>query len=286
MSFTDLISQLTPNSLKGEIIDTLSEIKLLNAKQIYSKVKINKDVSYQAVHKALVELEQIKVIQKENKQYSINQEWVDNLIKKLNRIKSSKTKKSEEIYVNKSSESPQIFKFKSYSKLCVAIAELLKSRVLAKKDDTSFVCVLEYGWFPFKFKFGDFLTLGEMMQANPGAINIIRTKIPLGEWILKQYKRINALCAPIGTKVDIDNDIFAYGDYVIEIYFSEESKKIIKTYYNKTKSLNGIYREFALKKEPEMDITVTITKNPSLSKLIGDQLRKIYHESIKKEKKK
>ena len=110
MSFTDLISQLTPNSLKGEIIDTLSEIKLLNAKQIYSKVKINKDVSYQAVHKALVELEQIKVIQKDGKIYSINQEWVESLIKKLNKIKSNKKRNSEEININKKFEGSQVFK--------------------------------------------------------------------------------------------------------------------------------------------------------------------------------
>ena len=285
MSFNEMLSQFTPNSLKGEIIETISNNSQLNAKQIHSKVKINKDVSYQAVHKALNELEQAKVIQKDGRVYSINQEWIDNITKKLNRIKSNKTRNSGEIKVNKNSETPQVFKFKSYSKLCVTMAELLKSRVLATKNDTTFICTLEYGWFPFKFKFGDFLTLGEMMQANPGAINIIRTKTPLGEWILKQYKRINALSAPIGTKVDIDHDLFVYDKYIIEIHFSKESKEIIKYYYNKTKSLNGIYREFALKKEPEMDITVTITKNPSLAKFLGNQLRETYENAIKKEKK-
>jgi hypothetical protein len=284
MPFNDILPQFTPHSLKGAIIETLSEESLLNAKQIHSKIKIDKDISYQAVHKALNELEQVKIIQKEGRIYSINQEWIDILIKKLNQIKSNKTGKTGQIKINKNSKSPQIFKFKSYSRLCVTIAELLKSRVLAKKRDTSFICTLEYGWFPFKFKFGDFLTLGEMMQANPGAINIIRTDTPLGRWICKQYKRINAVCAPIGTKVNIDHDLFAYEDYIIEIRFSKESKAKIKHYYNKIKSLNGIYREFALKKEPEMDITVTITKNPSLSKFLGSQLRETYKEAIKKNK--
>jgi hypothetical protein len=282
MSFNELLSQLTPNSLKGEIIGALSEESLLTAKQIYSRTKINKEVSYQAVHKALTELEQIKVIQKEGKSYSINKDWVDNLLKKLTRLKSDKTKKSGEIIVNKNSETPQVFKFKSYSKLCVAMAELLKSRILAKKNDTNFICTLEYGWFPFKFKFGDFLTLGEMMKENPGAINIIRTDTPLGRWIHKQYQKINAACAPIGTKVDIDKDLFIYGDYIIEIKFSDEDKKIINHYFNKIKNLNGMYLEFALQKEPQMDITVTITKNRSLSKLLGNQLRAIYKEAMKK----
>jgi hypothetical protein len=283
MSFNDLLSQLTPNSLKGEIIDILSESSLFSAKQIYSRIKLNKTISYQAVHKALVELEHIHVIEKDGKKYSINHEWVDNLIKKLNKIKQTS---SGEMKISKNSEIPQVFKFKSFSKLCVSIAELLKSRVLAKQEDTNFICTLEYGWFPFKFKFGDFLTLGEMMQSNPGAINIVRTKTPLGEWIVKQYKRINAVCAPIGTKVEIDNDLFIYGEYIIEIHFSKESKEIVKTYYNKVKSLNGIYREFALKKEPEMDITVTVTKNPTLSKLLANELYRAYSDAMTKETKK
>jgi len=284
MSFNNLLSQLTPNSLKGEIIETLSEETQLSAKKIHSKIKIDKDITYQAVHKALVELEQIKVIEKDGKQYSINQSWLEDIIKKLNKIKSNKKEKSEEIYLSKNSESPQFFKFKSYSKLCVTIAELLKSKVLANKKTTNFICTLEYGWIPFKFKFGDFQTLKEMMQTNPESINMIRTKTPLGEWIVKQYKRINALCAPIGTKVEIDNDLFIYGDYIIEVHFSEESKKILKYYYNKIKNLNGIYLEFALKKEPEMDITVIITKNPSLSKFLGNKLRETYNDAIKKKK--
>jgi len=285
MSFNELLSQLTPNSLKGEIIEVLSEYSRLNAKQIHSKVKINKDISYQAVHKALNELEQIKVIQKDGKVYSINQDWVDNLLKKLTRLKSDKTKKSGEIIVNKNSETSQAFKFKSYSKLCVAMAELLKSRVLAKDCKTKFICTMEYGWFPFKFKFGDFLTLGEMMKANPGAINIIRTETPLGNWIHKQYQRIDAVCAPIGTKVDIDKDMFIYGDHIIEISFTDDDKKILDHYFRKTKSLNGIYREFALRKEPEMDITIVITKNPSMAKFLKKQLEDIYKNAIKKEEK-
>lgn len=284
MSFNDLLSQLTPNSVKGEIIDILSENSFASAKQIYSKVKINKAVSYQAVHKSLTELEQTHVIKKDNKKYYINQEWADNLIKKLNKIKSKK-RTLEEISINKNSSGPQIFKFTSYSKLCVSIAELLKSRVLINNKNSIFICTLEYGWFPFKFKFGDFLTLGEMMKANPDAINIVRTKTPLGGWLIKQYKKINAICAPIGTKVDIDTDLFIYCDYILEVHFSKESKDIINYYYNKTKNLNGIYREFALKKEPEMDITLTITKNPALAKLLGKQLKTIYENAIKEEKK-
>jgi hypothetical protein len=224
----------------------------------------------------------MKILEKNEKKYLINKEWIDNSIKTLTQIKATYIDKTKKLKIDKDTDKPQVFKFTSYSALCVSIAELLRDRILAKKEDTNYACTLEYGWFPFKFKFTDFFTLMEMVKNNPTCINIVRTTTPLGKWIHKQYLQINAPSAPIGTKVDIDEDLFVYGEYLIEVRFSEESKKIIEYYYNKLNNIEDVFKEFALKKEPEMDITVTITKNKQLADYLNKKLLDAYNKAMKK----
>ncbi|MFA6269212.1 MAG: hypothetical protein WC652_05320, partial [archaeon] len=268
-------------SLKDQILSSLAQKNLPTAKELYSNISKNKSISYQAVYKALNELESARVLEKNGREYSINNDWVDNSIKALNQIKTTYVNKTKKLKIDRETEKPQIFKFTSYSALCVSMAELLRDRALSNPADKGFICTLEYGWFPFKFKFGDFFTLMETVKNNPEAINIIRKNTPLGKWIQEQYKRINAICAPMGTKVDINEDLFINGEYIIEIRFSEESKKILEKYYNKLRNMEDVFREFALRKEPEMDITVTITKNSQLAEFLRAKLMDVYEKSIK-----
>ncbi len=281
MAINLLLSQFNSGSLKDQIINSLAQKNMQTAKELYSNISKNKTISYQAIYKTLNELESAGILEKNNREYSINNEWIENSIKALNQIKTTYIDKTKKFKIDKDAEKPQIFKFTSYSTLCVSMAELLRDRVLSKKEDKGFICTLEYGWFPFKFKFGDFFTLMETVKNNPEAINMIRKNTPMGQWIHEQYQRINALCAPIGTKVDIDEDLFINGEYIIEIRFSEESKKIVDKYYNKLRNMEDIFKEFALKKEPEMDITVTITKNPQLAEFLRKKLMDSYEKAIK-----
>jgi len=275
MAINSLLAQFNSGSVKDQIINLLTQSRL-TIKEIYQEISKNRSISYQAVHKAIVELEKMSVLEKSGREYSINNEWVDSSIKALNQIKSTYIDRTKKIRIDKETEKPQIFKFTSFSVLCVSIAELLRDRVLVKSEDKRCISTLEYGWFPFKFKFGDFFTLMEMVKNNPAGINIIRKDTPFGRWIHAQYTRINAICAPIGTEVDIDEDLFVYGEYLIEIKFSEDSKKIFEKYYNKLHNMEDVFKEFALRKEPEMNITVIITKNPQLAGFLNKKLMDIY----------
>ena len=280
MPLNPILAQFNSGSLKDQIITILTQNRL-TAKEIYSEVSKNKTISYQAVHKALTELEKIRVLEKNGREYSIDKEWIDNSIKTLTHIKTTYIDKAKKFKINKETEKPQVFKFTSFSTLCVSVAELFRDRVLSKESDKGFICTLEYGWFPFKFKFGDFFTLMEMVKVNPGTTNIIRNDTPLGRWIHEQYLRINAFGAPIGTPVDIDEDLFVCGDYLLEARFSEDSKNILKKYYNKLENMEDIFKEFALRQEPEMSIIVTITKNPQLANFLRNKLQDIYENSAK-----
>ena len=143
------------SSSKEKIIQLLSEHWPLSTKEIH--LKINKDystdVSYQAIHKMLLELNNEKIIEKTGKEWKLKKEW---LLKGELFFKKSLDEYNgllNKYNITSPFEGSRTFKFDNFSELCVKTAELLASKILAKNGDGCFICVLEYGWWTFKFKF-------------------------------------------------------------------------------------------------------------------------------------
>lgn len=276
----------TKKGTKEAIIHILTEEWPLSAKEIHKRLEREVTISYQGTHKTLNELEETKVIIKKGKEYALNLSTIDENISTLNKIKQNYSKKVGKMSINKNITTPQVIHFNNYSNMCVAMAEFLASRILLKDNDTHCACTLEYGWWPLRFSFIDYILLAKAAQKNPDSIIIIRKKTPFGEWISKQYKKINLRMAPLGTTVNIAEDIYTLGDYIMEITFSPETKAMFEKYYNKCHNIEDIFKEFGLQNEPEVDITVTITKNPALAKFLKAKLEEVYEKAIDMEAKK
>ncbi|HLC62320.1 MAG TPA: hypothetical protein VJI52_04865 [Candidatus Nanoarchaeia archaeon] len=263
---------------KQKIFEVLSEKWPLTAKTIFEAVKkfYASELTYQAVHKTLKEMELEKMVIKKNNGYSLNVDWLQGVKKSIEQV--------EKRYLeNNKIKIPQDFsgsielEFDSYTDLTVSTAELILSRQLANgPEDKEMICTLEYGWWPFKFRFEHFEILAKMMFKNPDSKNIIRKKTPFGEWIRAQYKKIGAVSAPIGTKLEIDEDIFVLGNCLVEVKFDVASKKIIEHYYSKWKNVEDAFNEFGLKEEPKIHATMRITKNPEMAAFMRKQLESVF----------
>ena len=283
MMETNSLGIIAEKGTKNQIIQILSNEYPLTAKKIYERLQkqYSSTISYQGVHKTIKELEKNSIIERKNNDYLLNVEWLHQSKNSLEKIEKKYLKNNEIKIPNEFSGSIQI-KFDSISELSVSTAQLLLSRQLARdENDKEFICTLEYGWWPFKFKFDDFYLLFQMMVHNPNSKNIIRKKTPFGEWIWKQYKRINAINAPIGTNVNINEELFIQGDHIIEVTFDEKTKKIIYQYYNKWKNIEDSFKDFALKEEPKINATMKITKNPEMASFLRKQLNHVLEESLK-----
>jgi len=272
-------------STKQKIIDLLSNEYPLTAKSIHSKLQrlYSSEISYQGVHKLLKEMETQKVIEKKKNEYLLNIEWIQKSKKTMERVEQKYLQNNKIVIPEDFSGSIQI-EFDSMTDLCVSTAELLLSRKLAT-DRIDFICTLEYGWWPFKFKFEHFHLLHMMVKANPACKNIIRKKTPFGEWVRKEYNKIGAVSAPLGTKVNFENDLFVQGDSIIQINFDKDTKAIIESYYKKWNSLEGAFIDFALEDEPKIQATILITKNPVMAEYWRKHLTKVLEESLKGAKK-
>jgi len=274
-------------STKQKIIDLLSNEYPLPAKSIHSKLQrlYSAEITYQGVHKTLKEMEHEKVIERKKNEYLLSIEWIQKSKKMMERVEQKYLQNQKIVIPEDFSGSIEI-EFDSLTDLAVSAAELLMSRQLARNsDDPSFICTMEYGIWSFKFKFEHLKLLLNMVIANSKPKNIIRKKTPFGEWVRKQYCRVGGISAPTGTKLDINEDLFIQGDCIIEVLYSEETKKIIEHYYTKWKTLDDCYKEFGLKDEPKTHSVMRITKNPEMANFWRNHLTKVLKESLKAKKK-
>jgi len=268
-------------STKQKIIIILTDEWPLTAKKIYNRLQkeFKTTVTYQAIHKIIKELVAENIITKNGNLYKLNIEWIQNS-KRLMAELEKRYLQNQKIKIPENSEFGLIeLEFHSMTDLSVSIAELLFSRQLARNsEDKSFVCIMEYGWWTIKFRFEHLELLGKMALTNYKPVAIIRKKTPFGTWIRKQYSRAGGICPPIGTKFEIEEDIFIQGNYIIEVKFDNETKKFFQNYYLKWKNSEDLFKDFGLKEEPKINAIVRITKNENMA----DYFRKKIYEIVKK----
>lgn len=83
-------------SLKNSIILILAKEWPLRAGEVFYKISRKKEISRQAVHRALDEMNELSLLTKKSKHYELNQEW----LKAVNDF-SEKTLKKYETYSEK-----------------------------------------------------------------------------------------------------------------------------------------------------------------------------------------
>ena len=71
------------DNMKNKIINLILNDRLLSAREMYKKIKIEACVSYQYVHKTMKELVEEKILLKEKRLYHLNPKWALELRNKL-----------------------------------------------------------------------------------------------------------------------------------------------------------------------------------------------------------
>ncbi len=271
------------SSTQEKIVSILSERWPLTAKEIYNTLirEFGMEVSYQAVHKILTDLEENRVIEKSAKNYELSDQWIKRGKGFFTEIDKRYSDSFGKYEIDPNFEGTITLEFKDYSLFCVTIARIMASKALVGNGPNIVITLMKYGWWPFKFKFKDLELLATMTKNNPKAYAILTNDTPFGRWILKQYVRVGGIAAPIGTEIGLKEDMLIQGDSIAEIKFSDESLKIIKESYGELHGLDDLYRKFGLRKQPpEMHATVKITKNPALSELLRKQIIDRYFKGV------
>ncbi len=268
-------------STKDQLISVLSQKWPLTTKQMHFSLQrqFAAKITYQAVHKLLSKLEHEKIVSKNKNAWQLDSAWLQKQSTFFQQTIQKYAGNKNRYNFDPSFEGTQTFEFDNWTDLNVQTAELLSSHKLNPKTEP-FYCVLEYGWWTFKFQFEQLELLYNMIRNCPNTRYLIQKKTPFGEWIGKQYRRVGGIGVPVGTNIGMKEDFFVQGDYIIEASTSEKGKKIIEHYWNKWHSLNDLFKEFGLKKEPKIESTVKITKNPQLAAFMKKELEKYFEKKM------
>lgn len=268
-----------PKTAKDAIIHTLSTIFPLNAKKLHYTLEREQgmNITYQAVHKALLELENEHILTKNENAWQLNPAWLDSQENFIRQTRQKYAGNKNKYNIDLNYEGPQTFEFDNHTDFSVETARLVADKVLCKNKETAYF-MLEYGWWTPKFKFSHLALLNKLMRSSPKSCHIIRKVTPFGVWVQKQYERAGGK-GLIGLNVPFDDDMLVQGEWIVQVHLASESKKIIEKYWKKWKGLEDCFKEFGLKEEPKMKIIATVTKNPTMARFLSQEMEKYVEEA-------
>jgi hypothetical protein len=250
-------------STKSQIVAILSVEWPLSCRKIYNKLaRSGNNITYQAVHKAILQMVAEGMLIRKGQDYSLNLDWI-NEIERFSRG-------VEDAYLGGKGKSPELegdvtqenFE-RGYDVVEFLIDNLLSGKFVpldSRKIEVT--AKVQHMWNPFVLVPSDF---GRMKALAPkiDAKVICRGNTRLDEVIAKFYRafRVKVL---LGADVPETPEVVIVGDTMIQIFNPEEMRRIVDETYRKTKtvlSLN-LVRTFSEISYRKMRVTVLVNRNP------------------------
>jgi len=264
-------------STQDYIIEVLSNEWPLTAKQIHNKLKRNYalNISYQAVHKQLKQMQTEKMIAKDGKEFFLSYSWIKKISDYSERLKSSLDKKNEndsKIAILDSLIACGQFLINDFMG-----NETGKYQNPKNKDS---VCLWNHAWPIVGASQEQHEKMKKMFSETTHwsvcAHSTFLDKIT-SEYVAKIGKKV-----VLNHKTSMNADTFTEGDYIMQAHFPEKLKKDMHKLYMKVKSK----KDFDMKEMFEFgsrqyQIKVVIFKNQELADSLREEAKKLYEENKK-----
>ena len=106
-----------PKTTKEQIISLLSEEWPLTAKEIHDKLEkeFYTELSYQATHKMLTEMQENSLLSNINKKFELNPNWVKNQKQFFEKIEAKYSGDDKKYVIDQDTYEPQKFEFNDMS---------------------------------------------------------------------------------------------------------------------------------------------------------------------------
>jgi len=270
---TILLINEKKSSTKSFIIRIVLLVENININQIKSMLKkdFNKNISYQAIRKVLLELIESEVIIKnDNNTYRINKVWVLQLKEAINIIEKTVSKQKKIKRIDKDTEQ---ITFKNLNDLGYFILFGLENQYFASGKEHKTYIYIEHLWIPFsnperrdKVK--------ELFTNNN--VNILIKNNSLGDKMLsKWYNK----CAKVKLNIDMQTpcQYMLRNDCVIQIFMDEELKIKMNNLYKLKGVINlNLFQELIDITNKEYGIEVIITRNKKIADQIKNKIKSYF----------
>ena len=269
MSLSFAVPSSKPISAEDFIILSLSKKFPLSAKEIYSSIRREGfEISYQAVHKKLKDLEKQSVLAKQGSKYLINRNWILNTKHLLESMDKSLIKSNEKAEAKEA----VCLSFDSYNDFAThMLEELAKEREL-EPGGICTTCQKHLYWI-LSISKRDYDLLKKLGSGGKSYI-VCEGKSVADKLLLPIYKKLGWKIVT-GTNYSEKYDLIVYRDWIHQVFFSEKQKKFIEDFCKKAPTLEKFTSDFHKEYfENKGKIKVIIFKDKELARqLRADTLK-------------
>jgi hypothetical protein len=214
------------------IIEILSNEWPLTAKQIYNRLKRNYglSVSYQAIHKHLKQMEKEKILIKNERNLSLNPNWVESKKTFFERLRKSLGKENYE-------EGRSVF-FCCETFIDVAKFVLTEFINLPNPENKPFVSLVYHAWPSIALSDELFKEFIKFHLKTKHYILVAQNTL-VDRMVGKTFEQHNG-SIKYGVTLPFSPDTLVSGDFIAYIYFNIKGKKIYDQFCRTTKSLKKL----------------------------------------------
>jgi len=269
-------------SVKDRVITILSEEYPLTTMQLYLKIKrnYNLSVTYQAVRKAIESLMDKKILEREEKSYKINKQWIfetksffDSLL-----LKYEEGRKFLKISPEFNKDNYSIYTFNTlldldnfWGDIMLYWADHIKS-----EEPREFIAVGHYSWWML-INFGRETKIFEYYNKKKIKSSFILWKNNcLNKWAIKIYKNLKLKCSISENKQeDEHSSINVMGDTIIQVQYDKKIIEKLRRFFEQNKSIQEAKIEEITKlAHAPCEIKFILYKNKSLAKTLRESYKK------------
>ena len=241
------------------------------------KKQYGRDVTFQAVRKAVLQLVEAGVLLRTDKKFSINKEWVkeskaliDGLYERLNTKQSSKSIESIGGQVS-------VFTFNSLNELMKFWQNLIDGWYKGfKQGDYPYNCYQGAHLWEGLLHPDSERTIMRQLKDKSIKSHILTTgNTPLDKQIVQFYKKIGIKThiEPSSSSFDKSYYVGTYGDLVIQSRYPEEIVKNLDTFFKHNKKLGDLdLEELSEIVNKRMEIKLTVIKDINMAKQINKSI--------------
>ncbi len=270
-------------STKSQIVGILSKEWPLSCRKIYNRLTKEKgsDITYQAAHKAVIQMVDEGILEKSGLDYSINLDWLNRIGRFSRDVTDAYSEGSQKIPLD--SDTTQHNFQSGYEAIRFLLENFSEGKFTPlNSEKIRIVAKVQHMWNPFVLMPKDFA----IVRGLSGKIEVkiaCKGETSLDSIVSKFYNSIG-IQTILGAEVSESPEIIAIGDSLIQIFNPPEMRSLLSETYAKTKTIfsPNLIRNFSEIANGKMQVTVLINRNALAARAIREEIEGLFKTRKKK----
>jgi hypothetical protein len=265
-------------SVKDGIVSILAFEEPLSVKSLHTMFihRRGVEVTYQAVHKAVKELESHLIVSRSEQGYSLNKEWIHSLRKFTEDVLEKQRDKIDLSKILSEGGTTNLY-FESVAESDKFLIESIDFMITNNKEQSPKPLYMywNHGWTPLFFSKDAYKKAGNI-ALNKSSFVLLKGNSPLDAWVGNVLGKIGA---GLKTKLGVDTlevpDFMAYENYVFQVFYPKKILDQIDSVYRKVQRIEDldVDKIYSSIFEQKVGIPVIVTCNPPLFRQLSEKVK-------------